>query len=225
MVQMTELTEEVDTHSFWGHCECIQAPTTKDGKEADVLNAIILRWCESKQLLPNIVFANQPSKILFGKPLGRDDLDRQGSSVVCGTTNDEIRDTIAFINYSAREEENYCNDSEGKSAQVWCFQPSPGLITNLINGCPHGTAVRAFYYTKDDFILDRMATLQSTMGRVGPSNHTSVRCIEQGPTVKSNLPNKGKAEDMFRILTVKFQYSAASNPTGFDSIPLCCSTI
>ena len=97
------LTEEVDKHSFWGHCECIQVPITKDGREADVLNAIILRWCESKQRLPTIVFANLPSKILFGRPPGRDDHDRQGSSMVCGTTNDEIRDTIAFINNSARE--------------------------------------------------------------------------------------------------------------------------
>ena len=88
---------------------------------------------------------------------------------------------VTFINHASVEAATRCCDDDVVQATVWCFQPSQGAISQVISGCPHGTSFVAFYYIKDDFILDRITTLQTVLNRVGPANHTSIRLIEQGP--------------------------------------------
>ena len=88
---------------------------------------------------------------------------------------------VTFINQASAEAATRCCDDDAVQATVWGFQPSPGAISQVISGCPQGTSFVAFYYIKDDFILDRITTLQTVLNRVGPANHTSIRLIEQGP--------------------------------------------
>ncbi len=208
---------------MWPQDGTIRINLSKGNLEADVLNSVIAHINESDLVLPTVILANEPSKIHLRDLTPGSDGRGFGNSNVYGVSQDEIRNMITFINYAASEAPPPGGDDEVVHATVWGFQPSQGAISSVITGCPHGTSFVAFYYIKDDFILDRITTLQTVLNRVGPGNHTSIRSIEQGPvrvgTTAGASPYSDRGQAVHRLLTVRFQFATTPNPTGYESIP------
>ena len=111
---------------MWHPDETIKINFTEGGKEADVLNAITHHIGERKDGLPTIIFANERSKIQFRNPPADTDNKGTGNSNVYGTTYDEVKDTITFINQAADAAANRCSDEEPEHATMWDTNRAPG---------------------------------------------------------------------------------------------------
>jgi hypothetical protein len=190
--------------------------------EADVLNAVASHLGKRTHghSLPTIMFANEPSKIRIEDPPNGSQGD--GPTTNCkiyGTTPDEVHDAIACINMTTTVAETRNGDDRGpKPGALWGYQPNPGLMTNIISNCPHGTCFVAFYLVRNDNMIDRPTTLQTALAKVGPSNHAYIRCIEQGPTVIGKH-SRGNTQVISRVLTVWLSFATAPDHVGYESLP------
>ncbi len=90
--------------AMWHPDEAIRIDFTQRGKEADVLNAITHHIGERKDGLPTIIFANEPSKILFRSPPADSDNKGTGNSNVYGRTYVEIKDVFMVGNQAVETE-------------------------------------------------------------------------------------------------------------------------
>jgi hypothetical protein len=187
--------------------------------EGDVINALIQHAAEQINPLPALVFASQPSQIRY-QPMGLNaSPEVAGTSFVLGTGPDEQLEGINILNEFIAKKGS---PGETPSNAAWMFQPSQGLISNMVLRGPHSTVIRAFYELKDEHILDRIQLLQLALINVGISNQAMIRVIEQGPLIQETRANLNHQQGKYgvkRLVTITLQYSIVEDHIGYDSLP------